>query len=42
MEPLDADRRPLWKRVAWLAEIWGASVGTLGIIAFLLRSWIGA
>ena len=28
---------PLWKRLAWFAGIWAASVATLGVIAALLR-----
>lgn len=36
----EADRLPLARRLAWLAAIWGASVGTLGIVALVIRSWI--
>jgi len=34
------DARPLWQRLGWLVLIWGASVGVLGAIAWLLRLWI--
>ncbi len=30
----------LWRRVGWLAAIWGASVAALGLVAWLLRLWI--
>lgn len=31
---------PLWKRLAWMAAIWAASVAALGVFAGLLRLWI--
>ena len=31
---------PLWKRLAWMAAIWLASVTTLGIVAMVIRSWL--
>ncbi|MXO87470.1 DUF2474 domain-containing protein [Alteraurantiacibacter aestuarii] len=40
MEPSPADQSPLWKRLAWMAAIWGVSVAALGVVAFILRSWI--
>ena len=30
---------PLWKRLAWMAAIWAASVLALGIVAMLLK-WL--
>lgn len=32
---------PLWQRLAWLAAIWVASVTVLGVVAWVLRLWIG-
>lgn len=31
---------PLWKRLAWLAAIWGASVIALGAVATIIRFWL--
>jgi hypothetical protein len=31
---------PLWKRLAWMAAIWAASVAALGAVAGLLKLWI--
>ena len=33
---------PLWKRLAWMAAIWAASVLALGVVASLLRWWLRA
>lgn len=44
LAPLDgseeAERRPLWRRLGWLAAIWLASVTLLGAVAWLLRLWL--
>jgi len=31
---------PLWKRIAWMAAIWLASVTFLGLIAMVIRFWL--
>ncbi|WP_128891074.1 DUF2474 domain-containing protein [Erythrobacter sp. HKB08] len=38
--PGDAPEAPLWKRLAWMAAIWLASVALLGAIAWLIRLWL--
>ncbi|MBE5074112.1 DUF2474 domain-containing protein [Erythrobacteraceae bacterium E2-1 Yellow Sea] len=35
-EPSD----PLWKRLAWMAGLWVASVAVFGLLAQILRFWI--
>ncbi|MFU7528515.1 DUF2474 domain-containing protein [Qipengyuania sp. ASV99] len=37
-----ADQSPLWKRLAWMAGIWLASVTLLGIVAMVIRFWLKA
>ena len=32
---------PIWKRLAWMAGIWLASVAALGTVAMVIRSWLG-
>lgn len=40
-EHRDAEtQRPLWKRLAWMAGIWLASVTALGTVAWVIRLWI--
>ena len=31
---------PLWKRLAWMAAIWAASVAALGAVTEVLRLWL--
>ncbi len=33
---------PWWKRLAWLAAIWAASVAALGLVSLALRFWLKA
>jgi len=37
----EAEAQPLWRRLAWMAAIWVASVAVLGVFAGLLHLWIG-
>jgi len=36
------EEAPLWKRLLWMAAIWTASVATLGLVAFIIRTWLKA
>lgn len=37
----DPAEGPLWRRLAWMAAIWALSVAALGLVAMVLKSWIG-
>ena len=36
----EAEAQPFWKRLAWMAAIWLASVAVLGGVGEVLRLWI--
>jgi hypothetical protein len=36
----EAEAQPLWKRLAWMAVIWTASVAVIGLVAGALHLWI--
>lgn len=36
----DHTASPLWKRLAWMAGIWVASVAALGVVAVLIKAWL--
>jgi hypothetical protein len=36
----DAESKPLWQRLGWMAAIWLASVAALGAVAYVLRLWL--
>jgi hypothetical protein len=38
----DSAAGPLWKRLAWMAAIWAASVLALGLLAEVIRFWLRA
>jgi hypothetical protein len=40
--PMMTPGAPLWRRLAWMAAIWAASVASLGAVAFGIRIWLGA
>ncbi|KQP54875.1 oxidase [Methylobacterium sp. Leaf399] len=33
---------PLWRRLAWFAVIWAASILALGVVGFILKTWLKA
>ncbi|WP_433737225.1 DUF2474 domain-containing protein [Pseudomonas putida] len=37
-----AERKPLWQRLGWLALIWMGSVGALFVVASLMRMFMNA
>ena len=41
-ETANAENKPLWQRLGWLAVIWTGSVVTLGIFAWLMRLFMSA
>ena len=38
----EAEKKPLWQRLGWLAMIWIGSVGALFIVASLMRMFMNA
>ncbi|MEO1044552.1 MAG: DUF2474 domain-containing protein [Pseudomonadota bacterium] len=42
LPPDPAANTPLWKRLGWMALIWGASVTFIGVVAYLIRWWINS
>ena len=36
----EAAQPPLWRRLAWMAAIWAASVAALGAVGYVLRLWL--
>ncbi len=36
----ESEAGPLWKRLAWMAAIWLASISVLGAIAMVIRWWL--
>lgn len=39
-DPPSADSAPLWKRLGWMAAIWGGSVLVLSLVAGMIRLWL--
>ncbi|MBO9497845.1 MAG: DUF2474 family protein [Novosphingobium sp.] len=40
MPRIPADDAPLWRRLAWMAGIWAASVAALAVVAYGIRLWL--
>lgn len=40
--PEGEGQRPLWRRLLWLIAIWAASVAVLGLVAGVIRYWLGS
>lgn len=38
----EAEKKPLWQRLGWVALIWAGSVGALFIVASLMRLFMSA
>jgi predicted cobalt transporter CbtA len=39
--PPEQPARPLAQRLIWFAALWLAGVGSIAILAFILRLWLG-
>ncbi|MFO1109430.1 MAG: DUF2474 domain-containing protein [Bradyrhizobium sp.] len=40
--PIEPPQRPLAQRLLWFAALWLAGVGTVALISFALKLWIGS
>lgn len=38
----EAEARPLWQRMGWMAAIWLGSVLALGTVAMVIRYWLSS